>query len=135
MGDRASAFAHGPDRARFRRTDTDSDNKATTTLYIGNVERVTHPDATVTVRRRIGGVAIELDGPAKGGCGADAVRYLLRDHLGSVDRLADTSRPCFSDSGAAAFRTCIAASSGCLKSRLGSRVPSRRLVVPASRAA
>ncbi|MCY4344933.1 MAG: polymorphic toxin type 44 domain-containing protein [Gammaproteobacteria bacterium] len=91
MSNRTAAFAHGPDRAGFRRTDTDSDNKATTTLHIGNVERVTHPDATVTVRRRIGGVAIELDGTARGGCEADAVRYVLRDHLGSVDRLADAS--------------------------------------------
>ncbi len=69
----------------------DSGNNATTTLYLGNVERVTHPDATVTVRRRIGGVAIELEGPARGGCEADAVRYVLRDHLGSVDVLADAS--------------------------------------------
>ena len=45
----------------------------------------------VTVRRRIGGVAIALEGPARGGCEADAVRYVLRDHLGSVDVLADAS--------------------------------------------
>ena len=88
---RTSTFAHGPDRARFRRADDDGNGNATTTLYLGNVERVTHPDATVTVRRRIGGVAIALDGPARGGCEADAVRYVLRDHLGSVDVLADAS--------------------------------------------
>ena len=90
-GGRTSAFAHGPDRARFRRADDDGNGNATTTLYLGNVERVTHPDATVTVRRRIGGVAIELEGTARGGCEADAVRYVLRDHLGSVDRLIDAS--------------------------------------------
>ncbi|MDE2769211.1 MAG: RHS repeat-associated core domain-containing protein, partial [Chloroflexota bacterium] len=88
-GGHTSAFAHGPDRSRFKRTDTDGMGKATTTLYIGSVERVTHPDATVTVRRRIGGTAIELDGPAVGSCEADAVRYVLRDHLGGVDRLTD----------------------------------------------
>ena len=90
-GGRTAAFAHGPDRSRFRRTDDDGNSNATTTLYLGNVERVTHPDATVTVRRRIGGVAIALEGPAVGSCEADAVRYVLRDHLGSVDRLADAS--------------------------------------------
>ncbi|MXW50519.1 MAG: RHS repeat-associated core domain-containing protein, partial [Gammaproteobacteria bacterium] len=88
-GSHTSTFAHGPDRARFKRTDTDDMDKATTTLYIGSVERVTHPDATVTVRRRIGGTAIELEGPAVGSCEADAVRYVLRDHLGSVDRLVN----------------------------------------------
>ncbi|MYK28567.1 MAG: RHS repeat-associated core domain-containing protein, partial [Gammaproteobacteria bacterium] len=44
---------------------------------------------TVTVRRRIGGTAIELEGPTAGSCEADAVRYVLRDHLGGVDRLTD----------------------------------------------
>ena len=88
-GGHTSAFTHGPDRSRFKRTDTDGMGKATTTLYIGSVERVTHPDATVTVRRRIGGTAIELAGPAVGSCEADAVRYVLRDHLGSVDRLVN----------------------------------------------
>ena len=88
-GRHSAAFVHGPDRSRFKRTDTDDMGRATTTLYIGSVERVTHPDATVTVRRRIGGTAIELDGPAAGSCEADAVRYVLRDHLGGVDRLTD----------------------------------------------
>ena len=43
----------------------------------------------MTVRRRIGRTAIETEGPAVGSCEADAVRYVLRDHLGSVDVLAD----------------------------------------------
>ena len=88
-GGHTSSFAHGPGRSRFKRTDTDDMGRATTTLYIGSVERVTHPDATVTIRRRIGGTAIEMEGPAIGSCEADAVRYVLRDHLGGVDRLTD----------------------------------------------
>ena len=84
-----SEFAHGPNRSRFKRVDTDGGGDVTTTLYIGNVEKVTHPDGTVTVRRRIGGTAIEVEGPAVGSCEADAVRYVLRDHLGSVDGLAN----------------------------------------------
>ena len=88
-GSRTSAFAHGPDRSRFKRVDTDGGGDVTTTLYIGSVEKVTHPDGTVTVRRRIGGTTIEVEGPAVGSCEADAVRYVLRDHLGSVDGLAN----------------------------------------------
>ncbi len=88
-GSRTSAFAHGPDRARFKRVDTDGGGNPTTTLYLGGVEKITYPDGTVTVRRRIGGTAIEVEGPAVGSCEADAVRYVLRDHLGSVDGLAN----------------------------------------------
>ncbi len=88
-GSRTSAFAHGPDRARFKRVDTDGDGNPTTTLYLGSVEKVTHPDGTVTVRRRIGGTAIEVEGSAVGSCEADALRYVLRDHLGSADGLAN----------------------------------------------
>ena len=88
-GGHTSAFAHGPNRSRFKRVDTDGNGNPTTTLYLGSVEKVTHPDGTVTVRRRIGGTAIEVEGPAAGSCEADAVRYVLRDHLGSVDGLAN----------------------------------------------
>ena len=87
-GGHSSAFAHGPDRSRFRRTDTDA-RGTTTTLYLGSVEKVTRPDGSTLVRRRIGGTAIEIEGPAAGSCEADAVRHVLRDHLGSVDRLID----------------------------------------------
>ena len=88
-GSRTSAFAHGPDRARFKRVDTDGGGNPTTTLYLGSVEKVAHPDGTVTVRRRIGGTAIEVEGSAVGSCEADALRYVLRDHLGSADGLAN----------------------------------------------
>ncbi|MYF31086.1 MAG: DUF4157 domain-containing protein [Gammaproteobacteria bacterium] len=88
-GGHTSTFAHGPNRSRFKRVDDDGNGNATTTLYLGSVEKVTHPDGEVTVRRRIGGTAIELEGPTVGSCEADAVRYVLRDHLGSVDRLVN----------------------------------------------
>ena len=84
-----SEFAHGPNRSRFKRVDTDGGGKVTTTLYIGNVERIALPDGTVETKRRIGGVAILTTGPARGGCPANAVNYVLRDHLGSVDELLD----------------------------------------------
>ena len=48
-GNRTVSFAYGPDRARYRRTDTDSkgtavasDDTTTTTLYLGSVEKVTY---------------------------------------------------------------------------------------------
>ena len=88
-GSHTSAFAHGPDRSRFKRVDTDGNGDATTTLYLGNVERIALPDGTVETKRRIGGVAILTTGPARGSCLANAVNYVLRDHLGSVDELLD----------------------------------------------
>ena len=88
-GDFKSEFAHGPNRARFKRVDTDGNGDVTTTLYIGNVERIALPDGAVETKRRIGGVAILTAGPARGGCPANAVNYVLRDHLGSVDELLD----------------------------------------------
>ena len=50
-GGHTTAFAHGPDRARFKRTDTvtqgtgaDATTRTTTTLYIGSVEKITRPN-------------------------------------------------------------------------------------------
>ncbi len=68
---------------------TDGGGDATTTLYLGNVERIALPDGAVETKRRIGGVAILTAGPARGSCPANAVNYVLRDHLGSVDELLD----------------------------------------------
>ena len=96
-GSHTTTFAYGPDRSRFKRTDAvtvgegaDAVTRTTTTLYLGGVERITRPDGTVQVRRRIGGVAIETAN-SNGGCaaGGGALHYVLRDHLGSVDALLD----------------------------------------------
>ena len=77
------------DNTRVTHAYDGNNGNPTTTLYLGSVEKVTHPDGSVTVRRRIGGTAIEIEGPAVGSCEADAVRYVLRDHLGSVDGLTN----------------------------------------------
>ena len=94
-----TAFAYGPHRARFKRTDTvtqgtgaDATTRTTTTLYIGSVEKITRPNNVTQIKRHIGGVVIETIGSADGGCAAsdqNAVRYVLRDHLGGVDVLTD----------------------------------------------
>ena len=98
-GTHATAFAYGPHRARFKRTDTvtqgtgaDATTRTTTTLYIGSVEKITRPNNVTQIKRHIGGVVIETIGSADGGCAAsdqNAVRYVLRDHLGGVDVLTD----------------------------------------------
>ena len=87
-GRHTTAFAYAPDRSRFRRIDSNAQGD-TTTLYLGNVEKITHPDDSTEIKRYIGGVVIETEGPAIGTCPADATRYVLRDHLGSVDVLTD----------------------------------------------
>ena len=87
-GGHTTAFAYAPDRSRFRRIDSNAQGD-TTTLYLGGVEKITHPNKTTEIKRYIGGVVIETEGPAIGSCPADATRYVLRDHLGSVDVLTD----------------------------------------------
>ena len=90
-GSHTTAFAYAPDRARFKRTDTDAQG-TTTTLYLGSVEKITRPGGLTQLKRHIGGVVIETTGPAAGRCtAADATvtRYRLNDHLGSVDALLD----------------------------------------------
>ena len=88
-GGHTTAFAYAPDRSRFRRIDSNAQGD-TTTLYLGGVEKITHPDDSTEIKRYIGGVVIETEGPAIGTCPADATRYVLRDHLGSVDVLTDS---------------------------------------------
>ena len=88
-GGHTTAFAYAPDRSRFRRIDSNGQGD-TTTLYLGGVEKITHPDDSTEIKRYIGGVVIETEGPAIGTCPADATRYVLRDHLGSVDVLTDS---------------------------------------------
>ena len=88
-GGHTTAFAYAPDRSRFRRIDSNAQGD-TTTLYVGGVEKITHPDDSTEIKRYIGGVVIETEGPAIGTCPADATRYVLRDHLGSVDVLTDS---------------------------------------------
>ena len=61
-GSHTTAFAYAPDRARFKRTDTDA--QGTTTLYLGSVEKITRPGGFTQLKRHIGGVVIETTGPA-----------------------------------------------------------------------
>ena len=93
-GDHAVRFVHGPDGGRIKRTDADSSSgteRTETTLYLGGVEKVTHADGTRTIRRRIGGMALEVRRLSSSGTETSrTTHYLLRDHLGSVSVIADS---------------------------------------------
>lgn len=84
-------FAYGPERARFKRTDTSGSN-TTTTLYVGSVEKVTHSSSLYEYKRYIaGGAALVTEKHAttvENGVSTETetetTQYLLKDHLGSV---------------------------------------------------
>ena len=88
-GTHATAFEYGPDRMRYLRADTET-GQTTTTLYIGGVEKVAHPDGRREVRRYIDGLVIETKKYGADGTltGTDE-QYVLKDHLGSVDVITD----------------------------------------------
>ncbi|MYH15152.1 MAG: hypothetical protein F4149_08235, partial [Gammaproteobacteria bacterium] len=97
-GSHTVRFVHGPDGHRIKREDASGGTE--TTLYLGSVEKVTHVDGTRTVRRRIGGMALEVRRLSSGGTETSrATYYLLRDHLGSVSVVADSDAS--DDAGAA----------------------------------
>ena len=88
-GTHTTDFAYGPDRSRTKRTDTvvtGSGASTTTTLYLGNVEKVSAPDGSFTWKRYIAaGVLVEQTHNTGGARTAEDTRYLLTDHLGSID--------------------------------------------------
>ena len=88
-GGHATAFEYGPDRARYMRADTET-GQTTTTLYIGGLEKVAHPDGRREVRRYIDGLVIETKKYGAAGALTDTnEQYVLKDHLGSVDVITD----------------------------------------------
>ena len=95
-GNHTTSFAYGPERARFKRTDT-SGNKTTTTLYVGSVEKVTHSSSLYEYKRYIaGGAALITEKHAttvENGVSTETetetTQYLLKDHLGSVAVITD----------------------------------------------
>ena len=94
-GTHTTSFAYGPARTRIKRTDTvvtGSGASTTTTLYLGNVEKVIAPDGSFTFKRYIAdGVLIEQTHDTGGNRDGEATRYLLYDHLGSIDVITDVT--------------------------------------------
>ena len=104
-GNHTTTFAYGPDRARYKRTDTDdkgtkmdaTDDATVTTLYVGNVEKVTYSSTRYEYKRTIAGGAalitheVVTDETTTPETVTETVstQYLLRDHLGSVSVIVD----------------------------------------------
>ncbi|NQZ11383.1 MAG: hypothetical protein HRT35_29880, partial [Algicola sp.] len=87
-GSHNTQFGYGPARHRFKRTDIDNEKaETTTTHYLGNVEVITRPTGVVEYKRAInGGVIVTTRSN-----GTSDVRYLHKDHLGSIDMITDES--------------------------------------------
>ena len=96
-GTHTTAFVYGPERTRYKRTDTGvmgvgTGTSTTTTLYLGNVEKVIAPDGSYTWKRYVAdGVLIEQTHDNTDTRTGEDTRYLLYDHLGSVDVIADNT--------------------------------------------
>ncbi len=83
------SFAYDTSRKRYLRTDTDSAGTQTT-LYIGSVEKITHKDGSKQWKRYIGGnLMILQDVSGAGAITQSHTRYLLKDHLGSLQYILD----------------------------------------------
>jgi RHS repeat-associated protein len=78
-----TSFFYDNKRNRFKRTDNGSEDGSSTTLYIGNTELINKSDGSNEVRRYIpGGIQTTIDG-------FTSTRYFLKDHLGSIDTIAN----------------------------------------------
>jgi len=87
-GDHTTSFVYGPDRARFKRTDTNASGTKVT-RYIGGVEKITNPDNTQEIKRYIGSALVTISLDNSGVETGEATQYLHKDHLGSVDVITD----------------------------------------------
>lgn len=84
-------FAYGPDRSRYRRTDTGAEG-TTTTRYIGNVEIIDRPNNIRERKRHIAGIVVDTSFYNSGGTFIDhQTHYLHKDHLGSLDVMTSAS--------------------------------------------
>lgn len=91
-GGHTTQFAYGPDRSRYLRTDVKG-STSKVTRYLGNVEKISHSDGRVEVKRYVGGALIslkagsvdEMEGLTLRPVAMNSVQYLLKDHLGSMD--------------------------------------------------
>ncbi|CAA2142181.1 FG-GAP-like repeat-containing protein [Hyphomicrobium sp. ghe19] len=92
QGLRAIDIAYGPDRARFKRIDT-NETGTTTTHYVagGTYEVMTTATGQVTRRLTIGGAVVILSTQTVPGTWQSQTQYLLTDHLGSLDVVTDGS--------------------------------------------
>ncbi|MBB5212001.1 FG-GAP-like repeat-containing protein [Microbulbifer hydrolyticus] len=85
------SFSYGPDRARYKRSDTRSTGEVITTLYIGSVELIrSSAGSTMEWKRYLPGSAVftyVTDAAYKQQ--SLKRRYLLKDHIGSISAVID----------------------------------------------
>jgi len=89
-GGHTTRFAYNPSRARYLRTDQNSRGATTITRYLGNVERITHPNGRLEVKCTLpGGALMSYTLSASGEPAGKTTHYLHTDHLGSLDTISD----------------------------------------------
>ncbi|MGI9279711.1 MAG: RHS repeat domain-containing protein, partial [Endozoicomonas sp.] len=76
-------------RSRYKRVDTDGNNKTTITRYVGNVEFITRLNGDKETKRYINGVAIDTSTKKSGGGTESSAQLLFKDHLGSTHTIMD----------------------------------------------
>lgn len=84
-----TSFNYGPTGQRYKRTDSNG-GQITTTLYLGSVEKVYHPDNSIEWKRVIEGVGLFTQKVTRSGAVLEErKRYQLKDHLGSLSLITD----------------------------------------------
>lgn len=84
-GGHTTTFSYDHNRHRYNRTDNDGSG-ATTTLYVGKVEKLTYPDGSSDIRQYISdNTLITIQYDTTGKYQSTSTDVLLKDHLGSVD--------------------------------------------------
>ncbi len=81
-------FSYGIGNERIKRVDSNTIDGSRTTLYFGSVERIVQDGGNAFFRRSIGGIALADYFPTTQ---IQITNYLLKDHLGSIDKVVTTS--------------------------------------------
>jgi len=84
------SFSYGPDRNRYRMTYTAGSDTETTYYLGGLMEKVTTPSGATEFRHYIPGPEDIIGIHTRSGS-TPVTRYLLTDHLGSIDTIADST--------------------------------------------
>lgn len=91
-GNHASEFEYGPGRGRYLHIESNSSvaEKNTSTVYLGSVERRTLSNGDIEWRRSVAGSLRTFTTNASFEMiGDEEKRHIFKDHLGSVDVIAD----------------------------------------------
>lgn len=90
-GSHITRFSYGPSGGRYKRVDQVL-SSVTTTLYLGNVEKIFYPNNTREWKRTIAGAAIVTQALTRlNVVQTTKEHYLHYDHLGSVSMITDAS--------------------------------------------